>query len=109
MWSPTARRLSLILLLGVGPAATACGGGPPPPGRVYVVDRPPRPPVEVRGAVPGPGWVWIPGRYQWQPNGFLWQVRTLGSGTARQAALGARALEPRPARLVLGGGPLALA
>ena len=74
MWSPTARRLSLILILGVSPAAAACGGGPPPPGRVYVVDRPPRPPVEVRGAVPGPGWVWIPGRYQWQPNGFLWQV-----------------------------------
>ncbi len=70
---PTARRLSLIALLAAGAGATACGGGPPAPGRVYVVDRPPRARIEVAGATPGPEWVWIPGRYRWQQNGYLWE------------------------------------
>jgi hypothetical protein len=73
MWHPTVRRLSLLVLVAAGGASVACGGGPPPPGRVYVVDRPPIAPVEVRGAIPGPGWVWIPGRYHSQPGGFLWE------------------------------------
>ena len=68
-----ARRLAVVLSLLVPAGAAACGGGPPPPGRVYVVDRPPRPLVEVAGATPGAGWVWIPGRYQWHPNGYLWE------------------------------------
>jgi hypothetical protein len=63
----------LILLLVLVAGAIPGGVAPPPPGRVYVVDRPPRAPVEVAGAIPGAGWVWIPGRYQWQQNGFLWQ------------------------------------
>jgi hypothetical protein len=68
MWHRNAHRLPLVALL----LAAACGGGPPPPGRVYVVERPPRPRVEVRGAIPGPEWVWVPGHYRWQAGGYRW-------------------------------------
>ena len=28
--------------------------------------------VLVRGAIPGPEWVWVPGHYRWQAGGYLW-------------------------------------
>lgn len=45
-----------------------CGGGyayysnvPPPPAR-----------VEVYGAAPGPGYVWIPGYHAWRGGSYVW-------------------------------------
>lgn len=65
------RRLVLAAPLMLGPLA-ACGGHTAPPGAVFVVDRPPRPRVEVRGARPETGWVWLPGHYRWDGRGYLW-------------------------------------
>ena len=45
MWHLNARRLAVVLSLMLAAGAVGCGGGPTPPGRVYVVDRPPRPVV----------------------------------------------------------------
>ncbi|MBA2626616.1 MAG: YXWGXW repeat-containing protein [Gemmatimonadales bacterium] len=52
--------------------AAACGGHAPPPGAVFVVDAPPRARVEVRGARPEAGWVWIPGHYRWDGTSYFW-------------------------------------
>ncbi len=55
-------------------ALAACGGGSPPPGRVYAIDRPPPPRVEIAGATPGVGWVWIPGHYRSDRAGYIWDT-----------------------------------
>ena len=39
---------------------------------VYVQQRPPHGIVEVRGVVPGPGYVWVPGYYQWRGSTYVW-------------------------------------
>ena len=64
--------LSYLVPLALASVAAGCGG-PPAPGRVYVVNRPPPPRVEVPGAAPQGGWVWIPGRYRWERGNYLWE------------------------------------
>ncbi len=51
--------------------ASACAP-PPPPGRVYVVERPPRDRVEVITVAPGPNHVWIPGHWRRERNQWDW-------------------------------------
>jgi WXXGXW repeat (2 copies) len=45
---------------------------PPPPGRVYIVRRPPPERVEVIGAGPGPGFVYVRGYWRYDGNDFVW-------------------------------------
>ncbi len=50
---------------------------------VYVRVAPPAPIVEVRPAIPGPGYVWTPGYYRWNGGAHVWVA-------------GAWTLPPRP-------------
>ena len=40
--------------------------------RVYVRIGPPPPHHEVVVAAPGPGYVWVPGYYQWSGTAYVW-------------------------------------
>jgi len=60
-------RITLVALL---PLAFACG---PPPGAFFVSAPPPPPRVEVRGTIPGPGYVWIEGHYAWIDRQYVWR------------------------------------
>ena len=64
----TLRRLTLPLGLTL---AAACAAAPPP-GRVYVVDRPPRLRREVIPVAPGPRYAWMAGRWERAGRGWVW-------------------------------------
>ena len=93
------RRAALVAALVLGTGTLGCHGGPPPPGRVYVVDAPPPRRVDIAGAIPGPGWLWIPGHYKWdRTNGYLWET-----GHWDRAPRGYRRWEPGRWRRERGG------
>jgi hypothetical protein len=53
--------------------ATACGGyWRARPGVIYVGIAPPTPYGEVAGAPPGRGYAWMPGRWEWRDNSYIW-------------------------------------
>jgi WXXGXW repeat (2 copies) len=62
------RYLILSVALGLG---SACAGNPPPD-RLYVIDRPPVARREFIPVVPGPRYVWVPGRWNRAPRGWAW-------------------------------------
>jgi hypothetical protein len=62
--------LSVQLMLAAG-TVTACAPAPPP-GVVYVARRPPADRVEVIGARPAPGHVWLRGYWRWDHDDFVW-------------------------------------
>lgn len=41
-------------------------------GRVYVTVAPPAPVYEERVVEPGPGYVWVPGYYEWDGRAYVW-------------------------------------
>jgi hypothetical protein len=53
-------------ILGARTAQAASGG-------FYVQFGPPQPYYEPRGFAPGPGYVWIPGCYDWQHSAYRWR------------------------------------
>jgi len=67
---PLRRSLGPILLFS-SLLASACVVAPPP-GRVYVVPAPPPPRAEVVTLAPGPGYVWVRGRWHWNGNAYYW-------------------------------------
>jgi hypothetical protein len=58
-----------IILAGSLVAATACAGVG---GRVYVRTGPPPLRAEAVLVSPGPGYVWVPGYYQYTGGGYVW-------------------------------------
>ena len=54
--------LAATLTAGVGLAKT----------HVYVTLAPPAPVVETRPAMPGSGYVWTPGFYNWNGSNYVW-------------------------------------
>lgn len=44
----------------------------PPAATVVMSDEPPPPPPEPMVVSPGPGYVWIPGQWQWNGTGWVW-------------------------------------
>ena len=62
--------LGSLLLAGVLMATGACATGVR--GRVYVRVGPPAPIIEARIATPGPGYVWVPGYYNWDGRAYAW-------------------------------------
>jgi hypothetical protein len=63
------RSLTAALLLGASVFATACAGAG---GGVYVRTGPPPLRREVIVTAPGPGYVWVPGYYQYNRTGYVW-------------------------------------
>jgi hypothetical protein len=45
---------------------------PPPPNVIYVQSAPPQPMTETVPVVPGPGYVWVAGYYQWTGDDYVW-------------------------------------
>lgn len=39
---------------------------------IYVQTAPPQPETEPEPALPGPGYVWVPGYYQWTGSEYVW-------------------------------------
>jgi hypothetical protein len=39
---------------------------------IYVQTAPPPPPAETEPAMPGPGYVWVGGYYQWNGDDYVW-------------------------------------
>jgi hypothetical protein len=74
---PVLRRLALPLLLAL--SLSACVVVPSRPvapyggGVVVVPTAPPPLPREVVPAQPGPGYVWIPGHWNWSGHRHVWQ------------------------------------
>ncbi|MGE5243818.1 MAG: hypothetical protein ACM3SQ_06295 [Betaproteobacteria bacterium] len=69
--SSTVRSAALVILFVTAMGlSSACAS---PRGRVYVRVRPPAPVVDVRAAVPGPGYVWVPGFYRWSGGAYVWE------------------------------------
>jgi len=66
---PKAGMLATVLLAGIATLAS-CGGGVG--AAVYVRTPPPPDVVEVRGAAPGPGFVWIAGYQSWNGSAYVW-------------------------------------
>jgi len=58
-----------VILAGAFLATTACAGTS---GRVYVRTGPPPVRAEVVAVSPGPGYVWVPGYYQYRGNSYVW-------------------------------------
>ena len=56
-------------ILAASMLATACAGAS---GRVYVRSGPPPIRAEVVGVAPGPGYVWVPGYYNYNGGGYVW-------------------------------------
>jgi hypothetical protein len=52
-------------------ALNACASAPTRD-RLYVLTPPPAQRVEVVGAAPGPGYVWVRGYYRWVGDGYAW-------------------------------------
>jgi len=71
MSQPTKRSVLTLavaaMLLGVGACASAPRGE-----RVYVREAPPVERVEVIGRAPGPNYVWVAGRWNWDGRGYAW-------------------------------------
>ena len=61
--------LSATTILAASIFATACAGAS---GRVYVRSGPPPIRAEVVGVAPGPGYVWVPGYYNYDRGGYVW-------------------------------------
>ena len=59
-----AAALSLLL--------AACAPGAAPYGVDVVVRQPPPRRAELRGAMPGRGYVWVQGHFAWQGGNFIW-------------------------------------
>ncbi|MGH7583591.1 MAG: YXWGXW repeat-containing protein [Gemmatimonadales bacterium] len=51
---------------------SGCGPGAAPYGVDVVVRQPPSRRSEVRGARPGPGYVWVQGHFAWQSGNYVW-------------------------------------
>ena len=58
-----------VILAGALLATTACAGSS---GRVYIRTGPPPVRAEVVAVSPGPGYVWVPGYYQYRGNAYVW-------------------------------------
>jgi len=63
--------LASAVLAGALAMSTACATAAPR-GRVFVRIGPPAPVYEARAVAPGPGFVWVPGYYQYAPRGYVW-------------------------------------
>jgi hypothetical protein len=61
-----------VLAAGAVLAATLACASAPPPGVVYVDSAPPAVRVEAAIASPGPGYVWVPGYWNWSGSAYLW-------------------------------------
>jgi len=59
-----------VILAGALLATTACAAGTS--GRVYVRTGPPPVRAEVVAVSPGPGYVWVPGYYQYRGSSYAW-------------------------------------
>ena len=68
--------LSLLLAAGLALSAAGCVY----PARTVYYGPPPPPHAEVVGVAPGPGYVWIHGRWAWRGGNYVWVV---GHWTAR--------------------------
>lgn len=71
-------------------ALTACPP-PPPVGVSYVATAPPALRSEVVMAAPGPGYVWVPGYWNWGGSDYVW----VGGGWHRPPHDGATWHAPR--------------
>ena len=58
-----------VILAGALLATTACAGSS---GRVYIRTGPPPVRAEVVAVSPGPGYVWVPGYYQYRGSAYVW-------------------------------------
>jgi len=70
LFPPIRRSLSPILFLS-SLLASACVVAPPP-GRVYVAPAPPPPRAEIVTVAPGPGYIWVGGRWRWNGDAYYW-------------------------------------
>jgi len=61
--------LSAAAILAASVFATACAGTS---GRVYVRTGPPPVRAEIVGVAPGPGYVWVPGYYNYSGRDYVW-------------------------------------
>ena len=64
------KKTLLALCIGAG-SLGALGTGTPTYADVYVRIAPPAPRYEVVPAVP-PGWVWVPGYWNWSGHRYVW-------------------------------------
>jgi hypothetical protein len=58
-----------VILAGALAATSACAGSS---GRIYVRTGPPPLRAEAVIRAPGPGYVWVPGYYQYTGAGYVW-------------------------------------
>jgi len=61
----------VLALAVLGAALVSCASAPPP-NAVYVETAPPAVRVEAAIVSPGPGYVWVPGYWNWGGSAYIW-------------------------------------
>ena len=94
-WPTYASVLGLCLLTSACVVAVRPRGVVVAPGVVVVAQPPPPAQVEVAPPVPGPGYVWLPGYWNWNGAAYVWypgryEVRPAGATVWISAAWVAR-------------------
>jgi WXXGXW repeat (2 copies) len=80
---PKSAIVPAAILAGFLFSSCACG---PPPGVIFVPVPPPLARAEAMTVVPGPGYIWIAGRWGWAEGRYVWRPGRWEKPPRRRAA-----------------------